>query len=476
MIDGTSIRRAISKCDLEHAGVCHSIQDPWAKLTPVAQIIVIDVDKQSLSFKLGSCRYVALSYVWGAQNAGQRVLGNRSGQNKFTSQTTTGNFSQLCQSGAFRKLAGLGLLPATVRDSMLVVRHLGLRYLWDYQARARAMVVDFQAMEEHISKVDRFCIIQDDPNHKHSQIQAMAAIYSNSYFTIAACEGEHNDSGLHGVGRHRPRKDPFHRFEFNDNCRIVAPAKSHRPHRKIRLLQARVDTVSWICKQTLENEIGLELPQNVGIERLHSVFSAQPDIYAYATAVQAYSSRSLTYAEDTLVAFSCIMVVMGKSMAGGILFGLLEMFFDGVLLWEPSAMGTLTRRPGACADGWEGKITTSMWKLVYDYDLDKDGSCVKRHRSSVYLTPIARMYKTDEATQQRTEIRSKFLVSTPRASAGEEVSYERLGERFRFQAIPTQSLSAGDNGYSPILEFRARRLASSRLWRESNTSADIPRA
>lgn len=109
--------RAVRQCDADHAGECHSIQDPWAKVDPIPEIILIDVEKECLSIQLGTCRYLALSYVWGVGSLN-------------TTQTTSSNFERFQRPGAFHLDSNECQLPATVRDSMILARQFGVTYLW----------------------------------------------------------------------------------------------------------------------------------------------------------------------------------------------------------------------------------------------------------------------------------------------------------------------------------------------------------
>jgi hypothetical protein len=109
--------RATLRCDVDHAGDCHSIQDPWAKVDHIPEIVVIDVEKECLSIQPGTCRYLALSYVWGVGNLN-------------ITQTTLSNFKQFLCPGSFHADSNECQLPATVRDSMVVARQFGVTYLW----------------------------------------------------------------------------------------------------------------------------------------------------------------------------------------------------------------------------------------------------------------------------------------------------------------------------------------------------------
>jgi hypothetical protein len=60
----------------------------------------------------------------------------------------------------------LSSLPATVRDAVIICRHLEIKFLW----------------------VDALCIIQDSPNAEDwtRESAAMDQIYGNAFFTLAA--------------------------------------------------------------------------------------------------------------------------------------------------------------------------------------------------------------------------------------------------------------------------------------------------
>jgi hypothetical protein len=125
---------------------------------------VIFVGKNSNYVKLHSSEaneragYIALSYCWGGPQA----------------ITTT-------HSSLERNTKGLKLssLPPTIRDAVLMVRRLGLEYLW----------------------VDALCIIQDSPEDKGREIDAMGRYYRNAFLTIAAASAAAVTEGFL-----RPRK------------------------------------------------------------------------------------------------------------------------------------------------------------------------------------------------------------------------------------------------------------------------------
>lgn len=114
---------------------------------------MINVDKMSLvPFDSLPSPYVTLSYVWGSFVDGPPGI------------------------------TGLPkVLPQAVNDAICVTKRLGFRYLW----------------------VDRYCILQDDPEIKRDQILRMGEIYSESQLTIIAAAGKDSTYGLPGVSRPR---------------------------------------------------------------------------------------------------------------------------------------------------------------------------------------------------------------------------------------------------------------------------------
>lgn len=93
-------------------------------------------------------RYAALSYCWGAD---------------VPSTTTTINLQ------AHKSAIGLSTLPQTLQDAILVVRWLGIGYIW----------------------IDCLCILQDSKADWEHESARMADVYSNAYITIAASQSTH---------------------------------------------------------------------------------------------------------------------------------------------------------------------------------------------------------------------------------------------------------------------------------------------
>ena len=101
-------------------------------------------------------RYIALSYCWGNVKKEGRIC---------LSQSTF---------DTIRARVLLVSLPKTYTDAIQVTARLGIRYIW----------------------IDALCIIQDSSHDWRKEASTMQAVYRNSYLTISALAGAHDNSGL----------------------------------------------------------------------------------------------------------------------------------------------------------------------------------------------------------------------------------------------------------------------------------------
>ncbi|KAK0099686.1 hypothetical protein ONS96_008183 [Cadophora gregata f. sp. sojae] len=153
------VRHWIGFCGINHHGDCVPTY-----FTGISSFRVIDCVTKTVVKAPSSCRYVALSYVWGPSHLHHcsPEIGDPSLQNA----------------------------PKVVTDSMKVVRLLGFRYLW----------------------IDRYCIHQFDSAEKHDQISRMDSIYASAQLTIIAAAGIGPDIGLPGVNGTLRRPQPSYQF------------------------------------------------------------------------------------------------------------------------------------------------------------------------------------------------------------------------------------------------------------------------
>lgn len=136
----------ISYCELKHKKHCAP-----SKTATFTGLKIINCESRQIALSSDDRPYIALSYVWGAENA------------SFTS-TKSKHLPEICDK--------------VVEDAIEVVKRLGYLYLW----------------------VDKYCIDQNDAADKHHQIANMDSIYAGAYLTIVCAAGDSASHGLPGVG------------------------------------------------------------------------------------------------------------------------------------------------------------------------------------------------------------------------------------------------------------------------------------
>jgi hypothetical protein len=336
----------LRKCDAEHGESCRR---PFGlDLSGLGQTnLLIDVQNNCLAIAKPGHRYACLSYVWGGAKT---LKTGRSGLNDLMRKNSLEDRWEE--------------IPQTIRHTIRLVAQLGIPYLW----------------------VDALCIVQDDIESKHDQIQAMAGIYANAYVTIIAGNGWDANHGLRGVqGVTEPRHlSAFLKSDFQENL---------QPHDSIwysrgwtfqemifspRKIMFQYQLAVWECNKASWNEASLSKitnPLNASSEitsispwRSQINFSRWPDINQYVRLVQDYTKRKLTYSDDALHAISSLLVTMSFSFLGGFISGLPEMFFNEALLWQPKepmqrrhCSERLKELPSWSWAGWEGEIEGFAW-------------------------------------------------------------------------------------------------------------------
>lgn len=144
-IDWKIVRKWLDRCNSEHGDVCVASQS-----IALPGFQVLDCNTRRIVSAPRDCKYVTLSYVWGAQSP--HVLG-------------------LEQNAA---------LPALIEDAIICTQAMGFGYLW----------------------IDRYCIDQNTES-KHALIQNMDRIYLGASVTIINATGESSHFGLPGISQPR---------------------------------------------------------------------------------------------------------------------------------------------------------------------------------------------------------------------------------------------------------------------------------
>ncbi|PMD20211.1 HET-domain-containing protein [Hyaloscypha hepaticicola] len=226
--------------------------------------------------------WVALSYCWGGP---QPVY------------TTRENIED--------HYAGIDLkiLPATVRDAILVTQKLNQQYLW----------------------VDCLCIIQDDETDKGRELNKMPDIYHGAILTIvAACASSCRQGFLYDRAAHQPGVVIPTRIYENQGGIAQLTSSGHKNiHEEPvetrgwtyqeRILSRRTLSygtfeMKWTCQEhhfsaSDEEQTFLSPPLSSNFPMSGTI----SEIYdKWAELVESYSSRTLTFPGDKLAALSAI--------------------------------------------------------------------------------------------------------------------------------------------------------------------------
>ncbi|KAF7421129.1 hypothetical protein PC9H_011649 [Pleurotus ostreatus] len=321
--DWTTVKGRLHQCDLDHP-------DCKAQHTSLPTgFRVVDVKERRIVEIPEGCRYVALSYVWGPNPDPSLLL------------TTVSTFS------SYQKIGGLDALkmPRTIEDAMQACIQLEERYLW----------------------TDRLCIIQDDPNDKMEQIQAMSGVYSSAAFVLVAVEGDHMNAGLAGMGQDRQDQ----KCEIIEGLMVTLVGQSYHhavatsswfsrswTYQEAILAKRKLYFTSSQIQFECENQIWHEDRLSFGYGNLNKkapeyrtpaftmgLYGGRHVPFGeYIRHLLAYRDRRLSYSLDTYNAIAGILNALYDP--NDVYFGLPLPEFDQALLWRchPGTSPTTTLR------------------------------------------------------------------------------------------------------------------------------------
>ncbi|KAI0435668.1 heterokaryon incompatibility protein-domain-containing protein [Xylaria telfairii] len=377
--DPSLVREWLHHCNHHHGDRC---------LRPAAWLLYseirrnfIDVEVECIVTPVDDVPFVALSYVWG------RVE---------TLRAQKSNIGDLRRPGSLSETSS-HIMPRTIRDSMRLCALTGQRYLW----------------------VDRVCIVQDDDETKQLHLRAMAETYAKAEFTIVAADGNDADHGLSGFGQSvRERQQhliPFPsaplirgtmctlRSGFSFNTVWSSRAWTFQEHVFSRRLLYIDKFVHWICASARWTETLSPFPctsQSGAIESLNTSSDEKlfvidwPSLAHFASMVEQYNVRHLTYDSDASNAFAGLMTQMCEGFPSGFFGGIPEFYFTICLLWQPK--GCLQPRfnqpnarflPSWSWLGWSGALDLRIWICNTDTELSPS-------QTEVTICPVVEWFKT----------------------------------------------------------------------------------
>ncbi|KAK4195453.1 heterokaryon incompatibility protein-domain-containing protein [Triangularia verruculosa] len=272
---------------------------------------VIDVKNRCIARCEGE-QYVALSYVWGQRYDSSVCLVKE-------------NLPTLLRPGSLEAVA----LPGTITDALDLVAELGVGYLW----------------------VDRLCIVQNDHQEKERQLQGMAGIYEEAYFTLIAAQSLDASGPLSSRPlKHDQDDTPWRRPANNrevmnshsiDLLRTVWFSRGWTFQEYLfsgRKVVFHNNTVNWECGCASWHEhqwIRHTIPVDYNTPRF-SRLDPWPNFHRFARLSSLFSPRFFTYPEDVHDAFAGAGNHFAASFPGGLISGLPGgCFFDAALLWQP---------------------------------------------------------------------------------------------------------------------------------------------
>ncbi|KAI1504580.1 heterokaryon incompatibility protein-domain-containing protein [Biscogniauxia marginata] len=334
----------VESCDTWHGAHCNQEfgQDSKAEWS-VPFIRLLDLEAEMIVEISNPGQYVVLSYIWGTTPV---------------FQTTQETLPELKRQGSL--LRRFSEFPATIQDSIIMTKALGIRYLW----------------------IDSFCIVQDDAEDKKIQIAAMDQIYSKASLAIVAAGGEHANTGLVGVSP-GSRHILQHSAIYSESLKLVSlqpdastAADGSKWNNRGWTYQERVlsrrclifvnDTVYFQCGRAVWGEdYRAEYPDLVQCAPMFDYTLSrswqQPKMHKkdeyrlahvgmssffseYSKVVAEYTSRDMTYASDRINGVTGILTELARKCEVSFTCGLPTQGFLGPsLLWQP--MRALCRVP-----------------------------------------------------------------------------------------------------------------------------------
>ncbi|KAI0186828.1 heterokaryon incompatibility protein-domain-containing protein [Xylaria flabelliformis] len=380
--DPAVIREWLDHCNRFHGNRC-LVPQAWRCQTDVTNNF-IDVELECIATPETEVPYVALSYVWGVVD---------------TLQCLESNIDSLRQPGSL-SLSGSQIVPQTIRDAMRLCALTGYRYLW----------------------VDRVCIVQDNYTIKQQYLQGMAWIYAAADFTIVAAEGSDANHGFSGLGQGVEERQkhiiPFPskplirgtmwslKDSLSSDTVWSSRAWTFQEHVFSRRLLYVNKFVNWVCASARWTE-AVSLSPDVAHsmtrtrDEHHSddgkVFVLDwPSLRDYASMVEQYNVRKLTYNSDVANAFGGLLLQMCMGFSAGFYGGIPEFYFTICLLWQPKR-GLRPRfdqpdtrfLPTWSWLGWSGALDLQLWTCNTDMELPPAPY-------EVAISPVTQWYKSPD--------------------------------------------------------------------------------
>ncbi len=409
----------LRECESRHGPECN--EHGWAIAMEKPKFLrVVDVQDYCIKSvtESTSCRYIALSYVWGRAKMVKLLYSNME--------------SLMRKNGL---LEVVHALPQTITDAIEVVKGMGERYLW----------------------TDALCILQENTKEALEQISYMDRVYSGAICTIVAAQGATANSGIEGIRQHyvpqvgqptsQRRNLQQVQVGLKGDISLIAPlaAQNHKLDDSVwnirawtfqeRLLSRRLIVFThgqmiWHCRRMICREdmsvvdsgvpypplqwLSLK-PQHMGVDtgsrwidgsteitRHGATRLVRSAVFAeYTRAIEQYTHREISYQSDVLNAFAGLLHIFSRFFRCKTLLGLPESLLDVALLWKPTRQ--LQRRSGFPSWSWAGWVGRVAYDEPFTLTRKMDGTFVA-YDSDAYgqegVRPLVRWHVWDAASRR----------------------------------------------------------------------------
>jgi hypothetical protein len=333
---------------------------------------LIDVDRKCLVRAKSFTRYAALSYVWGGIE----------GLN-----TTKSTLDSLLQPGSLYSQSRA--LPGVIQDSIVFLKAIEEAYLW----------------------VDCLCIVQDDADRKHQDIQQMDVIYSHAALTLVALSATDANAAIPGIragSRDEWQPKPFGNFRYVqaalplNQALQMSPLDDRAWTMQERMLSRRCiyftnQQAYFQCLHGVKAEIpaadhqvayGAQQLLSNPLARMHRFEDKWKgeEFAIYSHLVQEYTRRQLSYDSDILNAFSGVAGALTKYGSGEFHYGIPRRAFALALLWYPTAQlkrRYVDKKPFLPSWAWAGWVGPVKWPDILYNEIEHFQSFIETHNPAI---------------------------------------------------------------------------------------------
>ncbi|OCL14334.1 HET-domain-containing protein [Glonium stellatum] len=458
------IKQWLGDCDKEHVGFCSNLRQ--SSESPFRLIRIMSNSELQLSSGApNGIKYAALSYSWGT-----KILADDEKSIVSAGMTTRTNLEN--RSESFQ----LSELPATLQDAILLVRRVGLEYIW----------------------IDSVCIVQDYENNEDFSREApkMHKYYGNAYFTLCVC------SNLKVTDRLLTTREAF--SYSTSPCRLSVrwlsifdtPLNDMRAHSPLatrawtlqeerlspRVLYWTPQRMYWSCSQrqrtestSQEESIHPSLKDRPHFESLSGspqrflLFCRQGEAQRlhqeWLDIVESYTRRDITKDADRFSALAGLASRYQSSVKGDkYIAGLWQKTFAEDLAWSvdwcadfPSCEREAAPPSWSWASLPKCTATTLKHEFVKSKEFELLGSIPEADTRGTDENPVVQGAEVKQARVRgrlrpfwSSEARLQPWSNSSRTVNGKEV--------YSFAEMPEQSIYSVDMSRGRVLTYEARRL------------------